>query len=134
MSTVSSQDIESISVLKDASSAAIYGSRSAGGVILITTKRGIAARPRINYTGAIGVSTLANKPNLMNADQWRASLDLLESEQKEAGRALDLGDRTDWFDEITRRGFQQDHAVERSTHIVARRHTCSATGWRAIII
>ena len=111
MSTVSSQDIESISVLKDASSAAIYGSRSAGGVILITTKRGIAARPRINYTGAIGVSTLANKPNLMNADQWRASLDLLESEQKEAGRALDLGARTDWFDEITRRGFQQDHAV-----------------------
>lgn len=49
MSTVNPQDIESISILKDASSAAIYGSRSAGGVILITTKKGYASKPTIAY-------------------------------------------------------------------------------------
>lgn len=72
MSTVNPQDIESISILKDASSAAIYGSRSAGGVILITTKKGYASKPTIAYNGAFGVSTLANKPNLLTADQWRS--------------------------------------------------------------
>ena len=51
MQTVAPQDIESITVLKDASSAAIYGSRSAGGVILITTKRGSGVKPRISYDG-----------------------------------------------------------------------------------
>ena len=53
MSTVNPQDIESISILKDASSAAIYGSRSAGGVILITTKKGYASKPTIAYNGAV---------------------------------------------------------------------------------
>lgn len=69
LQTVAPQDIESISVLKDASSAAIYGSRSAGGVILITTKKGSGLKPRISYDGYVAISTLANKPDLLTADE-----------------------------------------------------------------
>lgn len=111
MSTVNPQDIESISILKDASSAAIYGSRSAGGVILITTKKGYASKPTIAYNGAFGVSTLANKPNLLTADQWRS---YTSSTPGKDGKDFDMGANTDWFDEITRIGFQQDHAVSLS--------------------
>ena len=71
MSTVSPSDIESISVLKDASSAAIYGSRAAGGVILITTKRGQGNRTQVNYDAYVAMSTLANKPDMLTADEWR---------------------------------------------------------------
>ena len=71
MSTVSPSDIESISVLKDASSAAIYGSRAAGGVILITTKRGSGSKTTINYDGYVTASTAANKPDMLNAQEWR---------------------------------------------------------------
>lgn len=110
MSTVSPQDIESISILKDASSAAIYGSRSAGGVILITTKRGSASKPTVNYTGAFGVSSLANKPDMLTADQWRSYVQSTGG----IGESFDLGANTDWFDEITRTGLQQDHSVSLS--------------------
>ena len=105
------QDIQSIEVLKDAASAAIYGSRSAGGVILITTKKGYASKPTIAYNGAFGVSTLANKPNLLTADQWRS---YTSSTPGKDGKDFDMGANTDWFDEITRIGFQQDHAVSLS--------------------
>ena len=111
LSTVAPQDIESISILKDASSAAIYGSRSAGGVILITTKKGYASRPAIAYTGAFGVSTLANKPDLLTAGEWRA---YTSSTPGKDGKDFDMGANTDWFDEITRVGFQQDHNVSLS--------------------
>ena len=110
MSTVSPQDIESISILKDASSAAIYGSRSAGGVILITTKKGLASKPTVNYTGAFGISTLANKPDMLTADQWRSYV----QNNGGIGESFDLGANTDWFDEITRTGLQQDHNVSLS--------------------
>src|SRR5690606_20905946 len=71
INSVAPQDIESISVLKDASAAAIYGSRSAGGVILITTKKGKANNPIINYEGYAGVDKVSNKPKMLSADGWR---------------------------------------------------------------
>ncbi|MDR2947678.1 MAG: TonB-dependent receptor [Prevotella sp.] len=111
LSTVAPQDIESISILKDASSAAIYGSRSAGGVILITTKRGTANQPRISYAGSVGISTLANKPKLMKAGKWRQ---YTAENYGEDAKSFDLGANTDWFDEITRTGFQQEHNVSLS--------------------
>lgn len=111
LQTVAPQDIESISVLKDASSAAIYGSRSAGGVILITTKRGSGVRTSVSYDGYVAVSQLANKPDLLTADQWRAYA-------KKAGRDASVYDKyganTDWFDEITRTGIAQNHSVSLS--------------------
>jgi len=111
ISTVAPQDIESISILKDASAAAIYGSRSAGGVILITTKKGIADQPSISYTGTVGVSTLANKPKLMSAAKWR---EYTSSTPGKDGGPFDMGANTDWFDAITRTGIQQDHNVSLS--------------------
>ena len=111
LNSVAPQDIESISVLKDAAAAAIYGSRSAGGVILITTKRGSAARSQVSYTGYVAVSLLANKPDLMSADQYRAF-------KKERGQDISAFDRygasTDWIDEITRTGFSQNHSISLS--------------------
>ena len=111
MSTVAPQDIESISILKDASSAAIYGSRAAGGVILITTKKGLASHPSVNYTGVFGVATLANKPDLMTAAKWR---EYTSTTPGKDGTNFDRGANTDWFDEITRTGIQQDHNVSLS--------------------
>ena len=109
MSTVSPQDIESISILKDASSAAIYGSRASGGVILITTKKGYASKPTVNYSGAVGVASLANKPNLLTANSWRE-----HTASMPTAPDFDRGANTDWFDEITRLGLQQDHSVSLS--------------------
>jgi len=111
LQTVAPQDIESISVLKDASSAAIYGSRSAGGVILITTKRGSGLKPRISYEGYMAVSTLANKPDLLTADEWR---DYARETGKETSVYDKYGANTDWFDEITRTGVSQNHNISLS--------------------
>lgn len=111
MTTVAPSDIESISVLKDASSAAIYGSRAAGGVILITTKRGSGSKTQISYDGYVAMDHLANKPDLMNADEWRAYA-------KESGQDPSVYDQygadTDWFDAMTRTGISQNHAISLS--------------------
>ena len=111
MSTVSPTDIESISVLKDASSAAIYGSRAAGGVILITTKRGSGSKTQINYDGYVTASTVANKPDMLNAQEWRDA-------NKELGNDISLYDGytadTDWFDAMMRTGISQNHSLSLS--------------------
>lgn len=111
MSTVSPSDIESISVLKDASSAAIYGSRSAGGVVLITTKRGSGSKTMISYDGYVAMDEMSNKPDLMNAQQWR---DYANSAGLETETYDKYGADTDWFDEMTRTGISQNHSVSMS--------------------
>ncbi len=63
-------DIESISVLKDATSAAIYGARSANGVILVTTKKGIQGKARVNYTGYVGIQKPTEFPDLVNSWEY----------------------------------------------------------------
>ncbi|MBQ0077132.1 MAG: TonB-dependent receptor [Bacteroidales bacterium] len=72
LSDINTNDIETIDVLKDASSTAIYGSRGANGVIMITTKKGTSETPRLNYKGYYGLSNFAHTPKLMNADQYVA--------------------------------------------------------------
>lgn len=67
---IASNDIASVEVLKDASSAAIYGSRGSGGVILVTTKMGTSERPLITYDGYYGISTVSKKIDLLNAYEW----------------------------------------------------------------
>ncbi|MFH0757939.1 MAG: TonB-dependent receptor [Bacteroidota bacterium] len=103
INSVSPQDIESISILKDASAVAIYGSRSASGVILITTKKGKAGKTSVNYSNYFALETVASKPDLLTASQWREATSGMDV----AG--LDLGANTDWFDEIMRTGFSQNH-------------------------
>ncbi|MDB9150886.1 SusC/RagA family TonB-linked outer membrane protein [Parabacteroides distasonis] len=111
MSTVSPSDIESISVLKDASSSAIYGSRAAGGVILITTKRGSGSKTQVNYDGYVTMDKVANKPDMLNAAEWREV-------NKELGNDISVYDKynadTDWFGALLRTGVSQNHSLSLS--------------------
>ncbi len=107
LNSVAPQDIESISVLKDASAAAIYGSRSASGVILITTKKGKKGQSSVEYEGYVAFDNVTNKPELLNAAEWR------EYAQKNNinTTGLDLGGDTDWFGEIMRTGVTHNHSL-----------------------
>ena len=70
LNQMSPADIESIDILKDAASSAIYGSRAANGVVLITTKQGKSGKPRISYDAYYGQQYLAKKPDMLNAKQY----------------------------------------------------------------
>lgn len=110
MNSIAPEDIESISVLKDASATAIYGSRSASGVILITTKKGKQGQSNIKYSTYISVDVVARRPDVLNASQWReyAAKNALDV------TGLDKGANTDWFDEIMRTGISQNHNLSLS--------------------
>lgn len=99
---ISPQDIESIDVLKDASAAAIYGSRAANGVIVITTKKGSKGQTKINLSMTTGFSTLANKVDVFSADEFRKQVTAVN------GTLKDGGANTDWQDELTRTGVSQN--------------------------
>lgn len=108
LQTLNSNDIESITVLKDASATAIYGSRGANGVIVITTKKGRAGSAQVVYNGQAGVSTVSNKLDILSADQYRAVNTTL-------GLTLDdRGASTNWQDEIYRSAITQDHNISLS--------------------
>ena len=111
MSTVAPDDIEAISVLKDASSAAIYGSRAAGGVILITTKRGSGSKTQVSYNGYVTMDNVANKPDMLNAQEWREA-------NKQLGNDISVFNNynadTDWFGEMMRTGISQSHSLSLS--------------------
>lgn len=70
LDNINPNDIESIEVLKDASAAAIYGSRAANGVVLITTKRGKTGKPQINFNTYIGASSPYRKLDMLNSEEW----------------------------------------------------------------
>ena len=70
LSDLTPSDIENISVLKDASSAAIYGSRAANGVILVTTKRGKEGKARVNYSGSVGMSQAVELPEMAHSYEY----------------------------------------------------------------
>lgn len=110
LNSVAPQDIESISVLKDASAAAIYGSRSASGVILITTKKGKKDFTSVDYDGYVAVDNVTNVPDLLNAQEWRDYA--TKNNINTAG--LDKGGNTDWFDQIMRTGITQSHSLSLS--------------------
>ncbi len=97
------QDIESIDVLKDASATAIYGSRGANGVVLITTKKGKAGFSNLNFSSNVGVSTLARALDIFSADEYRQQV------PKVGGVLEDLKGNTDWQKEITRTAYTQNH-------------------------
>ncbi|MFA9188192.1 TonB-dependent receptor [Flavobacterium sp. FBOR7N2.3] len=101
--TINPNDIESVTVLKDASSTAIYGSRGANGVIVITTKKGKAGNLKVSLDVTGGISTVSNKLDVLSADEYRkvnTDLGLTFS---------DLGGNTNWQDEIYRTAKTQDY-------------------------
>lgn len=99
---INPQDIESIEVLKDASASAIYGSRAANGVIVITTKKGSKGQTKIDLSVTTGLSTLANKVDVFSADEFRRQVVAVN------GTLQDGGANTDWQDELTRTGVSQN--------------------------
>ena len=90
---IATQDVESITVLKDAGSAAIYGTRGANGVILVTTKKGsgTAGVTNVTYDSYIALNFAKPKPDILSTDEFRRSR-----------RGMDYGGDTNWWDEITR--------------------------------
>ena len=110
LNSVAPQDIESISILKDASASAIYGSRSASGVIMITTKKGKLNQSSINYNGYIATDFVSNKPDVLTASEWRNYC----TENNVDTEGFDYGANTDWFDEIMRVGITQNHDISLS--------------------
>jgi TonB-dependent starch-binding outer membrane protein SusC len=102
---IAPEDILTMDVLRDASSAAIYGSRGANGVILISTKRGKSGVPSLDYSGFVGLEKIAQRPELLNGAQFR------EAAKKYNATFTDLGANTDWMKAITRNAQSQNHNV-----------------------
>ncbi len=118
LSDINPQDIENISILKDAASAAIYGSRAANGVILVTTRHGSERAPRVTYSGNISFETVAKRLNLVtdyadfmeiqnaglvaNGQAPRFSQGKIDEWRNDAGRNPTVYPNTDWQDHIYR--------------------------------
>ncbi|MCW3094370.1 MAG: SusC/RagA family TonB-linked outer membrane protein [Ferruginibacter sp.] len=106
--TLNPDDIESVTVLKDASSTAIYGSRGANGVIVITTKKGTAGKAKVSVGMSGGISKVAGMLDVLSADQYRQKI-------KDLGLTIDdKGANTNWQDKIFRTGHSQDHYLSMS--------------------
>ena len=100
-------DIESITVLKDASAAAIYGANAANGVVLITTKKSRQHGPEIQVSTSMSSSSVTRLPTVLNASEFRAAVNA-----QAPARSASLGNaNTNWFDLIDRSGFGQQHDV-----------------------
>lgn len=118
ISDINPQDIENISILKDAASSAIYGSRAANGVILITTKHGIESAPKLTYSGNVSFETVAKRLNLVtdyadfmeiqnaalivNGQAPRFSQGKIDEWRNDAGKNPTIYPNTDWQDHIYR--------------------------------
>ena len=126
---INPNDIESIDVLKDAASAAIYGSRAANGVILVTTKQGKVGKVELSYNGAMGWSNVYKRPQMLNAQQFMTIMD--EYSFNTSGQKVDFSafvpqsivdkvaagwEGTDWWG-----AFENDNAVQQN-------HSVTLTG------
>ena len=99
-------DIETITVLRDASAAAIYGANAASGVILITTKQGRTG-PQFEYTASVSTSSITRRPSMLNAAQFRTAV---TDHQGGTGNLAELlNENTDWYGLVTRNGTGTDH-------------------------
>lgn len=111
LSTINPNDIESFTVLKDASATAIYGSRASNGVIIITTKRGEkGSKPRITYDGNTSVGVVGKTLDVLNGDEYRDYVTKLYGTNSDAYRALGNAN-TDWQSQIYRTAIGHDHSV-----------------------
>lgn len=119
INSVQPQDIESITVLKDASTTAIYGSAAANGVVLITTKSGVKGKLKVEYDGSVGIASVSKRYDLLETADY---IDLVEDIQKAGGLPLSEKlknlDRntpsTDWQEVIFRNALVTDHSIRLS--------------------
>lgn len=105
---ISPENIESMTVLKDASATAIYGSRASNGVIIITTKKGKSGKPTVNFAANLYVNTARKTWKVLDANQFRS---LLESRGMDAALAATGDANTDWQDEVLRTTVSSDYSL-----------------------
>lgn len=104
LNALNPDDIESITVLRDASSAAIYGANAANGVVMIQTKSG-RGRPQFEYSGSVSAMTITRRPEMLNAAQFRAAVQ--QYAPQNVGQLQNAN--TDWFSLVDRAGYGQEH-------------------------
>jgi TonB-dependent starch-binding outer membrane protein SusC len=116
LTSINPNDIESISVLKDASATAIYGSRASNGVIIITTKKGVKDKPiRVEYQGTFSINKIKKYIDVLTADEFRSAVNdyaniVSPSDPSIVTNLLDSSN-TDWQKEIYRTSYSTDHNV-----------------------
>jgi TonB-linked SusC/RagA family outer membrane protein len=131
MSEINPNDLESIDVLKDASAAAIYGAKAAGGVIILTTKQGKRGKTAIVYDALVGQQIIANKPNLLSGAEFyefkknRANVPGAMTPSEEA--VYTAGNWVDWYDLATRKGSRNQHSISISGASEKSKHYFNAT-------
>ena len=111
---LSSNDIESLTVLKDASAAAIYGVRAANGVILVTTKKGSTGKVRVAYDGYVGVQIPTNIMKLANTEQYVEMYNLMYPDATPKNAADYNGVSTDWYRELVHPAATHSHSLDLS--------------------
>lgn len=117
ISYLSTSDIQSMEILKDASASAIYGSRGANGVILITTQKGAVGKPTVTFNAYWGTSKLLNNLDLLTGSEWydlQSAINKVRAAEGVNELNLKLVDRntsTDWMKAISRSAFMQDYSI-----------------------
>lgn len=112
---ITTNDVQSIQILKDASATAIYGSRGANGVIIITTKRGTTGKTQVSYDAYVGTHDIIKKLEFLNADEYK---DYYTKSRQNAttNRVIDPNiinstSNTDWIDEVYKQGLSHNHTI-----------------------
>ncbi len=114
ISFLNNNDIENLSILKDASSESIYGVRAANGVVLITTKKGRAGKPIVNYNGYVGFQTVTNQVKMANATEYATIINELYAQNGSTTPLFEntnIGKGTDWYHQILRNALVTSHQV-----------------------
>ena len=119
LNAINMADVDRLDVLKDASAAAIYGSRGANGVVMITTKRGKAGESHLSVSANVSVQNATNVPDLLDASEYAAlSNEMMinsgRTPNPEFANPETLGSGTDWMDELLRTGIMQNYTVSYS--------------------
>ncbi len=114
LSFINPADIADITILKDASAAAIYGSQGAAGVIIITTKSGTSGKPKFTYDGSVSVSSIVGRTNMLNTEEFIFTVERQAPQNRDDLGVDEVLSNTDWFDEITRTAVGQNHNLSSS--------------------
>ena len=127
ISNLSPDDIESIQVLKDASSSAIYGARAANGVVVITTKHGDKGKTAVNFSAYAGISRLGRKIEALNTEQYKELMAEMAAKTVTVPTIPESETRyTDWTDELFRTGVTQNYQLSLSNGTDRLRYYVSA--------
>ncbi|HVW61120.1 MAG TPA: SusC/RagA family TonB-linked outer membrane protein, partial [Puia sp.] len=125
ISAFSPNDIESISILKDAASAAIYGTRAANGVVVITTKKGVAGKSKISFNAYAGISSPTKMLDVLNGKQYQDYANELNAPVVAVTDSMVNANNVNWPKEVFQRGHQQDYQLsiaggsEKTSHYVS---------------